>query len=644
MTNVKKISFLIFFIFLFFFVYFQRNNLFYRVLAATNVEEDDSYLGLVEKGWNIACLSSSPGAGFDLNHVPGNHTVQIDLKGQCQTKDGCYLVVCQGPNEQYYEDQARLAECRNHSSDEELPAANSWTEPGTGAHTWGAWCAHVEEQMGDTFESAQGCKSGVAEVDAVLPNSSDTTIPTATVPNMTGQYHFTNGSINKTITLNGAYDHIPYQFYSFGQGGTTTELGTGVEGNNSSQQLGQINSFEFGAEGNASKCITITWDPYGRVFDSQSLEPIYNIQVNLLDEFKKPAKQITKNYDITSTNGVFNIQVEKPGNYYLSINPPLTHEFITDLKINSNFKYIYSDIYHPDKMFFENIGVPTHHDIPLKPKGAPYHSDIIIYEQSLNQIDLGNSIKFEGKVSHPLANICLEGEITKKNYVCNQADKIGQFQIFINKKNYPQEALIIKTSKISPNDISQFIFQSIKQESLLTPVPEKTPLKKLRFEPLLRYLEGYVYDGQGQIAPKAQVNIRLKQDKKLIYKTVSDEKGYIKITTENLPLFDYYLEVIPSQSSKPIIVTTSDFVNNNDDFIKSEKLNLMTGIKNDQSITNPSKLSPDKLKASGNAGNKISNSKLAAPFNKNLIIIILIISLLIIVTAGMVFYIKKKQV
>jgi hypothetical protein len=638
--KIKKIFILIFFIFISLIVYSQRSNLLYNVLAAVDTNEDDSYLGLVEKGWNITCLASSPTADFDTNHVPGNHTVQINLKGQCQAAEGCYLVVCQGPNEQYYEDQARLEECQRHDPNEELPAANSWE----GERTWGAWCAHVEEQIGDTFESVQGCKSGVAEVDAILPNSSDQTIPTAIVPNMADQYHFANGSIETTITLNGAYDHIPYQFYAFGQGGTITELGTGAEGNDRSQQLGQINTFELGAEGNVGKCVTITWDPYGRVFDSQSLEPISNIQVNLLDELKKPVKQITKNYDITSTNGVFNIQVEKQGNYYMAVNPPVTHEFIANPKLNPNYKYIYSDIYYPDQMFFEKVGVPTHHDIPLNPKGTPYHSDIIIYEQSLNQMDLGNSVKFEGKVSHPLANICLQGEITKKNYVCNQADKIGQFQIFINKKNYPQEALIIKASKVDPNNIAQFIQLSVRVESLLTPVPGKTLSKEFRFEPLLRHLEGYVYDNQGQIASKAQVNIRLKQDKKLIHKTISDDKGYIKITSENLPLFDYYIEVVPSQSSKPMVVTTSNFINNNEDFIKSEKLNLMTVTKDDKPMYKTSFNQSDKLNQVDQ--NKVKNQPtipVKSFFNKNLIIIGLILFLLITVTVGMVLYIKKSK-
>ncbi|MEK7633353.1 MAG: hypothetical protein AAB437_00725, partial [Patescibacteria group bacterium] len=131
--------------------------------------------------------------------------------------------------------------------------------------------------------------------------------------------------------------------------------------------------------------------------------------------------------------------------------------------------------------------------------------------------------------------------------------------------------------------------------------------------------------------------------KATFYETKADENGLIKILSKNLPLFDYYLEVVPPQSSKPVVMTTSEFIRNNKDFIISEKLNLISGAKNDQSVVDRSKLNPDQQKADGSAGNKIFGNKLSAPFNKNLIIIGLILFLLIAVTAGMVLYIKKTK-
>ena len=361
------------------------------------------------------------------------------------------------------------------------------------------------------------------------------------------------------------------------------------------------------------------------------------IKVTLLNSEKKPATQFLKNFDVTSSNGLFNIQVEKTGNYFLTVDPPTSHGFVSNPNLNPNYKYIYSDIYYPDVSFEEKAGIPTHHDIPLYPKGDPYKSEVIVYEKTLNQMDMGDYIKLEGKISHPLARVCLVGETSGKQYACSQADKIGSFRIGINKREYPQEAMLIVVSKVDPNNLSQFTQQSIKIESLLTPIPEnQLSKKKPVFEPLLRYVEGY-------IPPQAKVAVKLKMNKATFYETKADENGLIKILSKNLPLFDYYLEVVPPQSSKPVVMTTSEFIRNNKDFIISEKLNLISGAKNDQSVVDRSKLNPDQQKADGSAGNKIFGNKLSAPFNKNLIIIGLILFLLIAVTAGMVLYIKKTK-
>ncbi|MCM8788052.1 MAG: hypothetical protein NC935_08405 [Candidatus Omnitrophica bacterium] len=597
-------------------------------------------MGLVEQGWNISCLSSSPTDAYNTNHVPENNTVQIKLKGNCQGRDGCYLVVCQGENEQWEEDNQRLEECKNHSPFERLPDYNSWE----GGRTWGEWCSHIEEQMGNTFQSSQGCRSGVSEVDAVLPNSSDPNIPRFVLTNRFNNYHFAPGPIETTITLNNAYDHIPYQFYAFGRGGQNN-LATGqIEGESRSQQQGQL-TFNFGEEGNVSKCVTITWDPYGRVFDSQSLEPIANIKVNLLDKDKKPVSQITKNYDITGSNGVFNIQVEKEGFYYMSVNTPSTHEFVLNPKLNPNYKYIYSDLYYPNNSFFEKAGIPTHHDIPLNPLGPPYRSSIVIYEKSLNQMDMGNNVKFEGKVSHPLARICLIGEISKKEYACTQADKIGQFQIFINKSSYPQEALIIKTAKVNPNNINQFVSQSVNLESLLTPIQILANKTTARFEPLIRYIEGYVYNSKGLPATNADVFIRLKADNKIVGRLKTDKNGFIKINSSQLPLFDYYLE-LRSDNNEIIKINTSKFISQNKDYLEKNNINPMINRQDDSKNINENNQNIYKNITENNKNtldSKNLNNNKTFNFEIKAFLLLFVIIILIIIAFLIFIYIKKKS-
>ncbi len=608
-------------------LFFSTKKFINNTWAETQVGDEQSFLDLAEEGQSIICLKSTPDEGYNTNHISSN-TVKIKLTGNCGGTPGCYLITCQGINEQRIEDEQRAAACNNGTA-----------VPPTGM-TFAAWCAQVYDDLEKNSRiTEQGCSSGKTDVDIELFGADMTSaVPAARIdnPSPIGKYPIKKGEIETIITLNGAYDHIPYQFYAIGPGGAAADLGAGgVEGENRTIQVGEINTFKSGDEGNISKCVTITWDPYGRVFDAQSLEPIPLVKVTLLNNEKKPASQFLKNFDVTSSNGVFNIQVEKTGNYFLTVDPPASHGFVSSPNINPNYKYIYSDLYYPDVSFEEKAGIPTHHDIPLYPKGDPYKGEVVIYEKTLNQIDMGDYIKLEGKISHPLARVCLTGETSGKQYGCSQADKVGFFMIGLSKKEYPQEALYLVISKVDPNNLSQFTQQSIKIESLLTPVPEnQPPNKKPVFEPLLRYVEGY-------ISPQAKVTVKLKMNKAKFYETKADDSGFIKILSKNLPLFDYYFEVLPSQSSKPVIMTTSDFVDNNKDLIKSEKLNLITGLKNGQSVANPSKLSPDQQKANGGVSNKISGNKLSTPFNKNIIIIGLILILLITVTVGMILYIKK---
>ncbi|MEK7634014.1 MAG: hypothetical protein AAB437_04185, partial [Patescibacteria group bacterium] len=502
MMKIKKILIVLSVIFI---LFFSAKKIVNITLAETQIGDEQSFLDLAEEGQNITCLASTPDEGYNTNHISDN-TVKIKLTGSCGGTPGCYLITCQGINDQRIEDEQRAAACDNGTA-----------TPPSGM-TFTAWCAQVYDDLEKNSRiTEQGCSSGETDVDIKLFGADMTSsVPAARIdnPSPIGGYPLKKGAINTVITFNGAWDHIPYQFYAIGPGGAAADLGAGgVEGEDRSQQIGQINTFKFGAEGSISKCVTITWDPYGRVFDAQSLEPIPMIKVTLLNSEKKPATQFLKNFDVTSSNGLFNIQVEKTGNYFLTVDPPTSHGFVSNPNLNPNYKYIYSDIYYPDVSFEEKAGIPTHHDIPLYPKGDPYKSEVIVYEKTLNQMDMGDYIKLEGKISHPLARVCLVGETSGKQYACSQADKIGSFRIGINKREYPQEAMLIVVSKVDPNNLSQFTQQSIKIESLLTPIPEnQLSKKKPVFEPLLRYVEGY-------IPPQAKVAVKLKMKIATFYET-----------------------------------------------------------------------------------------------------------------------------
>jgi hypothetical protein len=468
--------------------------------------------------------------------------------------------------------------------------------------------------------------------------------------------HLPKGDVNITIQEHGLSSHKLYFYYGRGTGnfGPTViqEMGTGgITGVANSQQLGQINEFNFSATpppgGTQQSCTFVAWDPFGRVFDSVSLEPIPNIKVTLIDNAtKKPAVMLfEKNNDITLVDGLFNILVEKEGMYQLSLDLLATHQFIANPTLNSNYSKIYYDLYHPGNIFEEKKGIPTHHDIPLQPIGNPYIAPKVEIMKIETAINMSASTLYKGRVSHPFAKVCLTGEITKKEYGCvGNSDKFGIYQIILSNENIPlDEKLIPVGIKVDLNSVSitQKIQQSIKIDSLVGENPEEKNIIP-GYEPIFSHVEGFAYDEKGTVIPKAKIDVILKTNNKIVYTTYTDDRGFFTIYSKNLPIFEYYLQIIPPGSKEAIHQTTSQFAKANESYVMSERLNFLSAKKNNQPIVNP---------ATGSLNNIITTSNYLKGtttikrniFNVNLLLISAVLIVLIIVTLGIVFHIKKSR-
>lgn len=468
--------------------------------------------------------------------------------------------------------------------------------------------------------------------------------------------HLPKGNVNITIQEHGLSSHKLYFYYGRGTGNfgptVTQEMGTGgVTGTATSQQIGMINEFSFNATtppgGTQQSCTFVAWDPFGRVFDAVSLEPIPNIKVTLIDDVtKKPAvMKFEKNNDTTLADGLFNILVEKEGMYQLSLDLLTTHQFIANPTLNSNYSKIYYDLYFPGNVFEEKQNIPTHHDISLQPVGSPYIAPKVEIMKIETAINMSTSTLYKGRVSHPFAKVCLIGEITKKEYGCvANSDKFGIYQIILSNENIPlDEKLIPVGTKVDLNSVSitQKIQQSIKIDSLIGENPAEKNIV-LGYEPVFSHLEGFAYDEKGIVIPKAKIDVVLKSDNKIVYTTYTDNSGFFTIYSKNLPIFEYYLQIIPPGSSEAFHITTSQFAKANEDYMVSEKLNFLTAKKNNQPIVNP---------ATGSLNNIITTSNYLKGttavkrniFNVNFLLISIVLIVLIISTLGIVFYIKKSR-
>lgn len=458
--------------------------------------------------------------------------------------------------------------------------------------------------------------------------------------------------------------HVNWSYYAIGDGQTLpTEMGAGggtpIDDQNPSQQLGLVNdigpTINLTQKGLEEDCITFYWDPYGRVFDSQSLEPMSGVRVNLLDDKGKPAviDGPFNNYAITKVdNGIYNILVSKEGYYQMSVDSPTTHLFTRNVSLHPNYPSIYSDIYLPGDVFYE-VPIPAnppkdfdyskyHHDIPLVAKGTPYImpvEDVFVIKSSVLSADMGSFVNFKGRVTFPRAKICLVGKETKKVYGnCVNADEYGNFTLNIDKKNASQEYLYIIAEKVNLTlpiiksnniDISKINFQD---ENLTG------------YEPILNYVEGYAYDDVGKPMPKAKITVKLADSDTDFYSTTADDTGFFTIYGKNLPFPEYYFEISDGKGGTSKVVTTSKFVEMNKSYLTDEKLNLMSSTKNNQQIINPKtgELNEIEKNIKTNSKEGISNT-IKNIINSKFIFVLIILVLLIPITIGMTLYIKKNK-
>lgn len=369
------------------------------------------------------------------------------------------------------------------------------------------------------------------------------------------------GSVKAQYTLSGLSGHVKYPFYGI----WPYEQTTGTAGEGGAQKQG---TFTF--EQNDENCQSILWDPLGRVFDSQSLEPIPNITVSVLNTINPDElSQIVNNPQTVKNDGAFNFLIE-PGTYFLKVAAPFMYSFSAKPNLNLNYAKAYSkrdgslSIYKPNESIVEKAGMPEHRDIPLDPgKNSPSHFLVVNMPGNYEQMVFGSQTKYGGKISHPLSIVALVGSKTKKEIARTTADKFGYWGILLDNMKVPQnEALVVKLIKVD----------------LTTGIADENNgrvTNDITFEPILRIVQGYVYNSSGVVIPNATVQIYREGKNKTYYQTTADENGYFSIQTNNLPDTSYYVVSKTPTGSVAERVSTSAFAERNASYLSKNDLNLM---------------------------------------------------------------------
>ncbi|OGK13884.1 hypothetical protein A3B40_05500 [Candidatus Roizmanbacteria bacterium RIFCSPLOWO2_01_FULL_37_16] len=503
------------------------------------------------------------------------------------------------------------------------------------------------------------CTTGNSEYDRLVFNSdrSKSILPlTMELPKGSSppqKIQAAGGNLDLIAHLSEAQGHVSYAFF-----GVTINEPSLVSG----QRADTIQYATFQFEQNPAQCVSIRWDPYGRVFDSQSLEPMRGVMVRLLNAKKSLVIQKgLLNPQRTEADGQFNFFVAiKPGGqrtFYIDPVPAKTHTFTDAPNLHPNYVKVYSDLYKPNEPIIEAAGIPEHRDIPLDPgTNPPYRSKPVL--MAMASLNLGNVTKFEGLISHPFSWVSLVGKITGGEISRVRADKFGAWEILLPNSVIPQnEALKVRITKVdlttlsqkSPNktfskSVYQFLLRAIRgvfdSVSSKVSAQEEAPTDTDgEFQPILTYVEGFARDQDGNVLPFATVNVKLEMSDNLYYQTTADENGFFSILPQNLPIFVYYLEFESPDLVRPVKMTTEEFSQKNEEHLRENNVNLMEATKNGQSLLPTTPPSP----ASETVSPTPSAKPLFANDQQSFIIIILTLVVLLGVAGGVLIYIRKKQ-
>ncbi len=384
-------------------------------------------------------------------------------------------------------------------------------------------------------------------------------------------------------------------------------------------------------------------DPEGRLFDSQSLEPIPTGEILLLNSLHKVAVlNNAQNPQSAKVNGAY-VFWSPSGTYYLNLGKiPQNYSWPTKLeRVNGNYSKAYfcdssvkNENNQPAQLYTKAYPIPVlnslvHCDIPLDPGSSPpYRTTVKTIDFSIQRLSDSSFTYYSGNVSHPLTTIILQGEKTGKVVTTKSADKFGFWEAVVDNSSYPVGA---------DGSIDRLV--AVYQKNDLTGATRADPVKGAVFEPLLTYVEGYAYDASGVILPLALVGYRQLGDGKVVNVTTADSKGFFRIPTTYLPSFGY--ELIFTAGGKVIRQTTSQFIAKNTKYLKDNNLHLLTDVKTGTLPQNPllQKAKADENEKAEAAAQEKKNESTTG----NILLIGFILIFLLAASVGAVVLIKKKQ-
>lgn len=440
-------------------------------------------------------------------------------------------------------------------------------------------------------------------------------------------------------------------------------------------------------------CAVIHWDPYGRVFDKETLEPVNNAQVTLKvkegDDFVFANILGVTNPQITREDGNFNFVVPN-GTYKLEVQPyPIEASLAA---VHPNYSKVYSDIY-PVETGEEIVqrNSAQHRDIPITRTGSTTgpRTPLKLFD-FFADISEGKII-VRGRASHPFSLVTIWSAKlfpngTKQEYrpiASGEADKNGKFRILVD-----QADLEVKTEyrEVVYNAKLKYVDIRVNSPAVQKPNPVWNSLigffslwiKQVKaqeievsipLDPIPTFLEGYAYDSVGKPIANATVGLYPKFSNSPSYQVKADENGYFKITSEYIPPMAYDIRYTSANGVITKTTTTAFLVQNQKTFQEKQTDPFIYKDAQNRTVSASSRPSGERannlLNSTQKRGQNTSNSSMNAPVGTNkiggsssmqsttgkvnianiqgIIMIIIVIIMLVGIGIAAVFFMKPKQ-
>lgn len=531
------------------------------------------------------------------------------------------------------------------------------------------------------------CTTGSKATDAVIFQSSTNLDTLASLMKYTFQF-FTQAdgttSVVNPVKSDANGDIGPYEWQSVSKFTTRKFMAMNYvsppvsTGQQNSQQQGT-----FDLEVSDSNCLSVRYDPYGIIFDSQTLEPIPNANVTLYEKVNG-AYVIAGNS--AETQGIDPTQKTEEDGLYNFVVPPGTYKvtaaaggynFPANIsRVNQYYTKAYSNLYPPevtptpgvsddgrDYDIIETSSI-VRKDVPLDsvPLTANKRYPVTLmnyYYQLKNKYS--TVLTVEGRVSHPFAKIKVYTVPTGATdpqqaqpirlLTALQATKEGKFKFEVDQATFNQGEKFGKIT-IEKVDLSNGLswtgsFMKMAKSLMDAVIPDveaqqPASAEEIGFDPILNYVEGYAYNAKGDILSNATVGVYLKFSQKPSYTTKTDDTGYFRITSEYLPFLPYELRYT-SATGVTNTVNTGSFIEQNEAIIKTKKIDLYTFRNSKGETVTPSPVNADSMNDTGDKKIEDKNGTGGKKLSNNAVMMIAIVLFLIVVGGLVMFYMMKNK-